>query len=47
MFGRKKTELEELRSSAIPSPDSDGVTRVFAKRLWDDPRSGISYAKWG
>ena len=41
MFGRKKSpSLEELRSSAIPSPDSDGVTRVFSKRLWDDPKVG-------
>jgi hypothetical protein len=45
MFGRKATfgkrqlsfaELKEMR----PTPDSDGVTRVFPKELWDDPKLG-------
>src|SRR5215475_7571352 len=45
MFGRKVTfgkrqlslaELKEMR----PTPDSDGVTRVFSKELWNDPKIG-------
>jgi len=45
MFGRKITfgkrqlsfaELKEMR----PTPDSDGVTRVFPKELWNDPKLG-------
>ena len=23
-----------------PTPDADGVTRVFSKELWDDPKIG-------
>jgi hypothetical protein len=45
MFGRRITvgkkqysfaELKEMH----PTPDSDGVTRVFPKELWDDPKLG-------
>src|SRR5215470_11380186 len=45
MFGRKVTfgkrqvsfaELKKLR----PTPDADGVTRVFSKELWNDPKIG-------
>jgi hypothetical protein len=46
MFGRRKitvgkkeyslAEIKEMR----PTPDSDGVTRVFSKELWNDPKIG-------
>jgi hypothetical protein len=45
MFGRRATfgtrqpsvaELKEMR----PTPDADGVTRVFSRELWDDPKIG-------
>jgi hypothetical protein len=39
MFGRRKPSLEELKTMR-PTPDDDGVTRVFSKALWDDPKIG-------
>lgn len=39
-FGRKKPSLAEFREGATPKPDDDGVTRVFSKQLWDDPKVG-------
>src|SRR5215470_17722794 len=46
MFGRRKitvgkkeyglAEIKEMR----PTPDSDGVTRVLSKELWNDPKIG-------
>lgn len=38
-FGKKNLtaeQVQELRSE----PDNDGVTRVFPKELWDDPKVG-------
>ena len=41
MFGRKKSpSLAEMKANMMPSPDRDGVTRVFSKELWDDPKTG-------
>ena len=40
MFGRRKPSLEELKTMMMPTPDDDGVTRVFSKALWDHPRVG-------
>lgn len=39
MFGRRKPSLEDLKTMR-PTPDDDGVTRVFPKALWDDPKTG-------
>jgi hypothetical protein len=46
MFGRRKiavgkTEysLAEIKQMPV-TPDSDGVTRVLSKELWDDPKIG-------
>jgi hypothetical protein len=39
-FGRKKPSLAEFREGVTPKPDDDGVTRVFSKTLWDDPKIG-------
>ena len=39
MFGRRKPSLEDLKTMR-PTPDDDGVTRVFPKALWDDPKMG-------
>jgi hypothetical protein len=41
MFGkRKQHSFAELKVDMRPSPDADGVTRVFPKELWDDPKIG-------
>ena len=41
IFGRRKPEsLTELKETMRPTPDADGVTRVFPKELWDDPKIG-------
>lgn len=39
-FGRKQPSLVEFRKGVTPGPDDDGVTRVFSKTLWDDPKIG-------
>lgn len=39
-FGKKQASFEELRETMRPTPDADGVTRVFPKELWDDPQIG-------
>lgn len=39
-FGKKKTTFQEMRQTMQPTPDDDGVTRVFPKELWDDPEVG-------
>jgi len=40
IFGRKKPSLEERKTTMQPTPDDDGITRVFPKALWDDPKVG-------
>lgn len=42
VFGRRDEKLSfaELKNVMRPAPDSDGVTRVFSKELWDDPKIG-------
>ena len=46
-FGRKQPTLQEAKQALRPSPDSDGVTRVFSKELWDDPVRGAQLRKLG
>jgi hypothetical protein len=38
-FGKKQLGMAEV-GEMMRQPDSDGVTRVFSKELWDDPRIG-------
>ena len=41
MFGRRKPQgLAELKETMRPAPDADGVTRVFPRELWDNPKIG-------
>jgi hypothetical protein len=41
MFGRRKPQsFAEVKEIMRPSPDADGVSRVFSKELWDDPKIG-------
>ena len=41
MFGRRKPQgFAELKETMRPAPDADGVTRVFPRELWDDPKIG-------
>jgi hypothetical protein len=41
VFGRRKPQsFTELKETMRPAPDADGVTRVFPKELWDDPKIG-------
>jgi hypothetical protein len=41
IFGRRKPEsFTELKETMRPTPDADGVTRVFPRELWDDPKIG-------
>jgi len=40
IFGKKQHSFAELKQIMRPVPDSDGVTRVFSKELWDDPKIG-------
>ena len=40
MFGKKHTAYKEKKRSAVPphpGPDTDGVTRVMPKEIWDGP----------
>ena len=46
-FGRRTPTLEEAKKILRPSPDSDGVTRVFSKELWDDPERGARLRELG
>jgi hypothetical protein len=39
-FGKKQHTLGELQELMRPTPDADGVTRVFPKDIWDDPKVG-------
>jgi hypothetical protein len=38
-FGKRQLSLAEFKKMR-PTPDSDGVTRVFSKELWNDPKIG-------
>lgn len=41
IFGRRKPQsFTELKETMRPTPDADGVTRVFPRELWDDPKIG-------
>ena len=41
IFGRRKPQsFTELKETMHPTPDADGVTRVFSRELWDDPKIG-------
>ena len=46
-FGNKQPVLGEAKKILRPSPDSDGVTRVFPKELWDDPERGAQLRALG
>lgn len=39
-FGKKQQSFQELKEMMRPTSDADGVTRVFSKELWDDPKIG-------
>ena len=41
MFGRRKQQsFAELKETMRPTPDADGVARVFSRELWNDPKIG-------
>ena len=41
MFGRRKQQsFADVKETLRATPDADGVTRVFPKELWDDPKLG-------
>ena len=42
LFGRRGHELGffEVKETLRPAPDADGVTRVFPKEFWGDPKIG-------
>ncbi len=40
VFGSKSSTYQAQQAAMQPSPDADGVTRVFPKELWDDPKIG-------
>ena len=41
MFGRRKQQsFADVKETMRATPDADGVTRVFPKELWDDPKLG-------
>jgi hypothetical protein len=46
-FGKRQLSFAELKETMRPSPDSDGVTRVFSKELWDHPTVGATLRKFG
>ena len=39
-FGKQQHSFADLKKMMRPTPDADGVTRVFSKELWDDPKIG-------
>ena len=39
-FGKQQRSFADLKKMMRPTPDADGVTRVFSKELWDDPKIG-------
>lgn len=41
VFGKKKpVTFDQLKEMDWNKPDQDGVTRVFSRELWDDPKVG-------
>ena len=41
VFGRRQPQsFTEFKETMRPTPDADGVTRVFSRELWDDPKIG-------
>ena len=41
VVGRRQPQsFTELKETLRPTPDADGVTRVFPSELWDDPKIG-------
>ncbi len=46
-FGKQQLSFAELKETMRPSPDSDRVTRVFSKELWDDPKVGSMLRELG
>jgi hypothetical protein len=46
-FGKKQQSFAELKETMRPAPDSYGVTRVFSRELWDDPRIGHALREAG
>jgi hypothetical protein len=40
VFGMKSPSYQAQQAAMQPVPDADGVTRVFPKELWDDPKIG-------
>ena len=46
-FGKKQHSLAEVREMMRPTPDADGVTRVFPKEIWDDPKIGSMLRELG
>ena len=52
MFGKRKIAVGDKQYSLAeitqaPPPDSDGVTRVLSKELWDDPKIGSMLRECG
>jgi hypothetical protein len=48
MFGRRKQQsFAEVKETMRPTPDADGVSRVFSKELWNDPKVGDVLRKFG
>jgi hypothetical protein len=39
-FGKEKLSFDELKEMMRSTPDADGVTRVFPRQIWDDPKAG-------
>jgi hypothetical protein len=39
-FGKRQHSFAEIKEMVRPTPDADGVTRVFSKEIWDDPKIG-------
>jgi hypothetical protein len=46
-FGKKQYSLAEVREMTRPTPDDDGVTRVFPKDIWNDPKIGSTLRELG
>ncbi|RWC97196.1 MAG: hypothetical protein EOS32_05005 [Mesorhizobium sp.] len=46
-FGKQKHSFADLKKMMRPTPDSDGVTRVFSKELWNDPKIGSMLRELG
>lgn len=47
IFGKQQHSFAELKKRMRPTPDADGVTCVFSKELWDDPKIGSMLRELG